>query len=82
MAWITNLPTDTELLDALERLMERSRGRGKRVTFSSLPCRSVFQYRVGNGSREVSVRIALRAYLQRHKALPPDRFGDPLMQQR
>ncbi len=69
---ITNLPSDTELLDALDRLL---RAKSQSLTISSDVFNKSLKFadiRVGNGSKEGTLRIAIRTFLQRRKQLPAD----------
>jgi hypothetical protein len=76
---IENLPTDTELLDALQKSLFIVGGKKRpapfnlSVSINSYPGLTGSDYKVGNASREASLRIALRVYLQRRGLLPPDK---------
>jgi hypothetical protein len=62
---------DTQLMDALDDWfeMERPRSKVRRLVIERPPVRKGDRYnplvRVGNGSLEVSVRIALRTWIER-----------------
>ena len=68
---VTNHPTDTELLDALEKLLSQT-PRG----IVNIQHKGGLLFRVGNATMEVDLRIAMRVYLQRHKLLPESIVGD------
>ena len=65
MTPILNLPTDTELLDVLEELLQ-----GRTMTFavrSRKYSTGLSLVKVGNAMEDISFRIGLRGYLQRRK---------------
>ena len=69
MLMLKNRPTLETLIERLETALDRSES--IRISVAKFPTGSR-EYRVGNGSGEVSLEVAIRTYLQRRKLLPPD----------